>query len=225
MKGTLVNAAVVLLGSGIGLALRSGFAERYQRTVMQGLGLAVLVIGIEMSLKTNNVLIVILSLVVGGLTGEWCNIDDKLNKLGAWLSEQTKGRYGDIGQGFVAASLIYCVGAMAIVGAIQDGLAGDATTLYAKSMLDGISSVVLSSALGAGVALSSLSVLLYQGAISMLAGQLSPLLGDAVIREMTSVGGVLILGIALSMLEIKIIKVANLLPAILFAAVIATYWR
>ena len=225
MKGTLVNAAVVLLGSGVGLALRSGFAERYQKTVMQGLGLAVLIIGLEMALKTKNVLIVILSLVLGGLAGEWCNIDDKLNKFGAWLSEQTKGKYGDIGQGFVAASLIYCVGAMAIVGAIQDGLAGDATTLYAKSMLDGISSIVLTSALGAGVALSSVSILIYQGSVSLLASQLSPLLGEAVIREMTSVGGVLIVGIALSMLEIKSVKVANLLPAIFFAAVTATYWQ
>lgn len=225
MKGTLVNAAVVLLGSGVGLMLRSGFAERYQKTVMQGLGLAVLLIGMEMALKTKNVLIVILSLVVGGLAGEWGNIDDKLNRFGAWLSEQTKGRYGDLGQGFVAASLIYCVGAMAIVGAIQDGLAGDATTLYAKSMLDGISSIVLSSALGAGVALSSISILVYQGSISLLAGQLSTVLGEAVIREMTAVGGVLIVGIALSMLEIKIIKVANLLPAILFAALIAANWQ
>lgn len=225
MKGTLVNAAVVLLGSGLGLLLRRGFAERYQITVMQGLGLAVLLIGLEMALKTQNVLIVILSLVTGGLAGEWADIDARLNRFGNWLSEQTKGKYGDLGQGFVAASLIYCVGAMAIVGAIQDGLTGDATTLYAKSMLDGISSIVLTSAMGAGVALSSFSILLYQGTISLLAGQLSSVLSEAVIREMTAVGGVLIIGIALLMLEIKAIKVANLLPAILFAAIIATYWR
>ncbi len=225
MKGTLVNAAVVLLGSGLGLLLRRGFAERYQITVMQGLGLAVLLIGLEMALKTQNVLIVILSLVTGGLAGEWADIDARLNRFGNWLSEQTKGKYGDLGQGFVAASLIYCVGAMAIVGAIQDGLTGDATTLYAKSMLDGISSIVLTSAMGAGVALSSFSILFYQGTISLLAGQLSSVLSEAVIREMTAVGGVLIIGIALLMLEIKVIKVANLLPAILFAAIIATYWR
>lgn len=224
MKGTIVNTAVVLLGSGLGLLLRRGFAERYQKTVMQGLGLAVLLIGLEMALKTQNVLIVILSLVIGGLAGEWTDIDACLNRFGNWLSEQTKGKYGDLGQGFVAASLIYCVGAMAIVGAIQDGLTGDATTLYAKSMLDGISSVVLTSAMGAGVALSSISILIYQGAITLLAGQLSSVLSEAVIREMTAVGGVLIVGIALLMLEIKAIKVANLLPSILFAAVIATYW-
>lgn len=224
MKGTLVNSAVVLLGSGIGVLLRRGFAERYQKTVMQGLGLAVLLIGIEMSLKTKNVLIVILSLVIGGLLGEWIDIDKRLNRFGAWLSEQTKGVYGDVGQGFVAASLIYCVGAMAIVGSIQDGLTGDATTLYAKSMLDGISSVVLTSAMGVGVALSSVSILLYQGSITLLAGQLSTVLGDAVVREMTSVGGILIIGIAFLMLEVKSIKVANLLPAIILAAAITTYW-
>jgi uncharacterized membrane protein YqgA involved in biofilm formation len=113
---------------------------------------------------------------------------------------------------------------MAIVGSIQDGLTGDATTLYAKSMLDGISSVVLTSALGAGVALSSITILVYQGSISLLAGQLSSVLGETVIREMTAVGGVLIVGISMLMLELKKIKVANLLPAILFAAIIATYW-
>lgn len=224
MKGTLVNAAVVLLGSGIGLLLRRGFAERYQKTVMQGLGLAVFIIGLEMALKTKNVLIVILSLVIGGLLGEYIDIDARLNRFGAWLSAQTKGVYGDVGQGFVAASLIYCVGAMAIVGSIQDGLTGDATTLYAKSMLDGISSVVLTSAMGIGVALSSISILLYQGSISLLAGQLSAVLGEAVVREMTAAGGVLIIGIAFLMLELKTIKVANLLPAILLAAIITTYW-
>lgn len=224
MKGTLVNASVVLLGSVLGLLLRSSFPERYQKTVMQGLGLAVLLIGLEMALKTKNVLIIILSIVLGGLSGEWLDIDARLNRFGTWMSEQTKGKYGNVGQGFVAASLIYCVGAMAIVGAIQDGLTGDATTLYAKSMLDGISAVVLSSAMGVGVALSSVTILLYQGSISLLAGQLSAVLGDAVIREMTAVGGVLIVGIAILMLEIKTIKVANLLPAVFFAAVIATYW-
>lgn len=224
MKGTLVNATVVLLGSGVGLLLRSGFAERYQKTVMQGLGLAVLLIGMEMALKTKNVLIIILSLVIGGVAGEWADIDSRLNRLGNWLSEKTQGKYGNLGQGFVAASLIYCVGAMAIVGAIQDGLIGDATTLYAKSMLDGISSVVLTSAMGAGVALSSISILIYQGSISLLANQLSGVLGEAVIREMTAVGGLLIVGISMILLEVRQVKVANLLPAILFAAIIATYW-
>lgn len=225
MKGTLVNAAAVLLGSGVGLLLRRGFAERYQKTVMQGLGMTVFLIGMEMALKTENVLIVILSMAGGGLIGEWLDIDARLSRLGAWLSAKSKGEYGDLGQGFVAASLIFCVGAMAIVGAIQDGLTGDAGTLYAKSMLDAISSVVLTSTLGAGVALSSISVLLYQGCITLLAGQLSSVLSDAVIREMTAVGGVLIVGISLLMLEIKTIKVANLLPAIFFAVLIATYWQ
>lgn len=224
MKGTLVNALVVLLGSGLGLLLRRGFAERYQKTVMQGIGLAVLLIGLEMALKTKNVLIVILSLVIGGLLGELLNIDARLNQFGDWLTEKTKGSFGNVGEGFVAASLIYCVGAMAIVGAIQDGLTGDAQTLYAKSMLDGISSVVLTSALGIGVALSSVSILLYQGSISLLAGQLSPFLGEAVIREMTAVGGLLIVGIAILMLEIKPVKVANLLPAIALSAIITTFW-
>ena len=212
-----------MVGSILGLMLRSSFPERYQKTVMQGLGLAVLLIGLEMALKTKNILIIIVSLVLGGLAGEWVDIDERLKRFGAWMSEKTKGKYGDVGQGFVTASLIYCVGAMGIVGAIQDGLTGDSTTLYAKTMLDGIAAVVLASSMGAGVALSSVSILVYQGSISLLAGQLSTALSDAVIREMTAAGGVLIVGIAVIMLEIKIVKVANLLPAILFAAIIAAY--
>ncbi|MDU4961302.1 MAG: DUF554 domain-containing protein [Sporomusaceae bacterium] len=225
MKGTLVNSAAVLVGAGAGLLLRRGFAERYQKTVMQGLGLAVGLVGLEMALKTENMLIVILSLATGGLLGEWVDIDRRLNSFGGWLSEKSKGGYGDLGQGFVAATLIFCVGAMAVVGSIQDGLTGDAATLYAKAMLDGISSVILASAMGAGVALSSVSILLYQGTITLLAGQISSLLGPAVIREMTAVGGILIIGISLLMLEIKTIKVANLLPAILAAAILATFWH
>lgn len=223
MKGTLVNAAVVFLGAGLGLYLRRGFTTRYQETVMQGLGLVVLLIGFEMALKTTNVLLLIISLVVGGLVGEWLQIDQRLNRFGLWLSAQNKGSDNDLGQGFVAASLIYCVGAMAIVGAIQDGLSGDSSTLYAKSMLDGISAIVLATTLGAGVMLSSVSILIYQGSISLLASQLSGVVTDVVLREITAVGGLLIVAIGLSLLEIKKIKIANLLPSMIVIVIISNF--
>lgn len=220
MKGTIVNAVAVLTGSLAGVILRQGIPERYQQTVMQGLGLAVGIIGLEMALKTQNILIVIISLILGALCGEAIDIDRWLERFGAWLTKKLGSKYGDVGQGFVTASLVYCVGAMAVVGAIQDGLTGDASTLYAKSMLDGVSSVVFASTMGIGVALSSVSIMLYQGAITLLATVFSSVLSEAVIREMTAVGGVLIVGISMLMLQIKKIKVANLLPAIPAAAII-----
>ncbi|MCE5285272.1 MAG: DUF554 domain-containing protein [Pelosinus sp.] len=220
MKGTIVNAVAVLTGSLAGVILRQGIPERYQQTVMQGLGLAVGIIGLEMALKTQNILIVIISLILGALCGEAIDINRWLERLGGRLTKKLGSKYGDAGQGFVTASLVYCIGAMAVVGSIQDGLTGDASTLYAKSMLDGVSSVVFASTMGIGVALSSVSILLYQGAITLLAAVFSSVLSEAVIREMTAVGGVLIVGISMLMLEIKKIKVANLLPAIPVAAIV-----
>lgn len=225
MKGTLINASTVLVGSLSGVLLKKGLPEKYQKTLTQGLGLAVGLIGLQMALKTGNILIVIVSLVIGGMLGERIDIDRWLNVLGSCINSRIGSQYGNAGQGFVTASLVFCVGAMAVVGSIQDGLTGDASTLYAKSMLDGVFSFVFSSSMGIGVALSSVSILLYQGSITMMAGLFSSILSDVVIREMTAVGGVLIMGISLLMLEIKTIKVANLLPAIPAAAIIAALWK
>lgn len=224
MKGTLVNTAAVVVGSGLGLLLRRGIPQRYQRTVVQGLGLAVLLVGLQMAFKTQNILVVIFSMAAGGLVGEALRIDAALDRFGGWVAARVGAESGTFGQAFISTSLMFCVGAMAIVGAIQDGLSGDPTTLYAKSMLDAVMSAVFASTLGPGVALSAASVLLYQGGITLLAGWLGALLEGAVIREITAVGGVLIVGISLSMLEIKKINVANLLPAVPVAAAIALLW-
>jgi uncharacterized membrane protein YqgA involved in biofilm formation len=220
LKGTIVNAIAILLGSMAGMVLRKGIPDRFQRTVMQGLGLAVGIIGLEMALKTQNILIVIISLIVGAICGEALDIDRWLEKTGAWLTKRLGSQYGNAGQGFVTASLVFCIGAMAVVGSIQDGLIGDASILYAKSMLDGVASVVFASTMGIGVMLSSIPVFIYQGAITLLAAAFGGVLSEAVVREMSAVGGVLIVGISLLMLDIKKIKVANLLPAIPAAAVI-----
>ena len=224
MKGTLVNSVGIVAGSLIGLVLKKNVPVKYQQTVMHGLALAVGLIGLQMALKTQNILIVILSIVLGGLLGEFIDIDKRLNRIGEWLTLRMGDKYGDAGQGFITGSLVFCVGAMAIVGSIQDGLTGDASTLYAKAMLDTVASVVFSSTMGIGVALSSISVLFYQGLVTILASSLSGLISEAMITEMTAVGGLLILGISLLILEIKVIKVANLLPAVPVAAIIVLLW-
>lgn len=222
MKGTMVNALAVLAGAGAGQALKRGIPERYQQTIMQGLGLSVTLIGLQMALKAQNILVVIISMAAGAVAGELLDIDNRLQQFSQRLSGHLGDKHGNVADGFMTASLVFCVGAMAVVGAVQEGLTGDTTTLYAKSMLDAITATVLASGLGLGVALSSISIIFYQGTITLLAGFFSSLLSDTAIKELTAVGGLLIIGIGLMMLDIKKIKVANLLPAIP-AAIAITY--
>lgn len=224
MKGTIVNAAAILLGSGLGILLKRDIPDKYQKTIVQGIGLSVGLIGLQMAFKTQNILIVIISMVIGAVIGEAINIDKWLGKMGDLLTARLGSQYGNAGQGFVTASLVFCVGAMAVVGAIQDGLSGNTSTLYAKAMLDGIFSVVLASGMGIGVAFSSIAVLIYQGSVTLLASTFGNVLPEAAILEMTAVGGILIVGISIMMLDIKQIKVANLLPSIPVAAVLALVW-
>ena len=225
MKGTLVNTVAVLVGSGLGVLLKTGLAEKYKETVMQTLGLAVGIIGIKMALASENFIMVILSLVIGAIMGEYFTLNKKIDNLGQKLTAKREEKYGDVGVGFVTASLIYCIGAMAIVGALQDGINGDAGILYAKALLDGISAIVFAATLGIGVSLSALSILVYQGSITLLAGVLQPLLIPAVITEITATGGVLIIAIALSMLNILKIRIANLLPSMLVVIFLAYLWK
>lgn len=224
MKGTLVNAGAILAGSLFGVLLRQGLPQRCRETVMNGLGLSVGVIGLQMALKGDNPLLVIGSLVIGGLIGEGLDLDGGLKRLGDWLTLKVGSQFGDIGKGFVMASLVYCIGAMAVVGAIQEGLNNDAGTLYAKAMLDGVSAIVFASGMGIGVAFSAVSVLLYQGAITLLATSASSLISEAMLTAMTATGGIMILAISLLILEIKTVRVANLLPALPLAAVLAGFF-
>lgn len=218
MIGTLINCAAILLGSALGLLLRKGMKPRVSQTVMQGIGLSVVLIGLAGALKTQNTLLVILSMVLGGVAGSLLDLDRRMNDLGAY-AQRRLSRGGEAGnafaKGFVTASLVFCVGAMAVVGALDSGIRGDHSTLIAKSALDGVAAVVFASSLGAGVMLSALPVLVYQGAIALLGSAVAPLLSDPVVGEMSAVGGLLIVGIGLNMLLDKDIKVANLLPAIL----------
>lgn len=221
MLGTVVNFAAIVLGAAFGFLLKKGIPERVKCTVMQGIGLAVLLVGVQMALQTRQILVVILSLVLGGLTGEFLNIEGGLSRLGKWLELKVGGGNGEVGRAFVTTSLIYCVGAMAIMGSIEDGLNGNPQILFAKSALDGISAVVFTSTMGIGVAFSSIPVLIYQGAITLLASLLKDILSPAAVAEMSATGGLLIVGIGLNVLNIKEIKVGNLLPAIFYAVPIA----
>ncbi|HHV74851.1 hypothetical protein BVF91_00965 [Thermoanaerobacterium sp. PSU-2] len=215
MIGTFVNAASIVVGSFVGTLFKIGIPDRIKSTVMQAISLSVLIIGFDSALKYKNLLLVIVSLAIGGIVGELLDIEKKLNQFGDFL-ERKLSRNGEnkISEGFVTASLIYCIGAMAIVGALKDGLQGDHSILFAKSMLDGISSIIFASTLGIGVMISSISVLLYQGSITLCASLLKDLLTANVIADMSAIGGVLIIGISLNMLNLTKIKIGNLLPSI-----------
>lgn len=220
MFGTIVNAVAIFVGAMAGLLLRGGIKEKYKTIVTQGVAMAVLFVGISGALKQMfepeaNPILFIISLVVGGLLGEWIGIEAGLEKLGNWLQSKvrTKKDYGNVSTGFVAASLLFCVGTMAILGPLESGLQGNHAILLAKSTLDGITSVVMASSLGIGVVFSSVSVLLYQGAITLLAFWISPLLTADMMRELSLVGGIMITAIGLNMLGLTKIKIGNLLPA------------
>ncbi|WP_304340271.1 DUF554 domain-containing protein [Metaclostridioides mangenotii] len=217
MLGTIVNSLAIAVGCLVGLFIKKGIPERVSKTIMSGLGLCVLYIGIEGSLKGENTLITVVCIAVGGLIGELIDIDKKINKLGDFLQEKfSKGddQETSIAKGFVTTSLIYCVGAMAIVGALESGLTGNHQTLFTKALLDGISAIIFTTTLGIGVIFSSVAVFIYQGLITIGAAFLSTLLSEAVVTALTAVGSLLIIGIALNLLEITKIKVANLLPAV-----------
>jgi len=216
LLGTIVNAVAIFIGSLMGLVLKGGIPEKYRITVMQAIGLAVILIGLKGAFKTDQLLLVIFSLVIGSICGEFLRIEQKLENIGNWLEIKFSKSGNGISTGFVTSSLIYCVGSMAIVGSLESGLAGNHQTLFAKSVLDGITSVILASTLGLGVMFSSISVFIYQGVITLTASSLKPFLTPAVINEMAAVGGLLIMAIGINLLEIKKIKVGNMLPAVFF---------
>jgi len=221
MQGTLVNVVAVVIGALTGRWLGHYLSERLRQTLMVALGLAVLLIGLQLSIQSRQLMIVIASLIVGGLIGEGVGIERRLEQFGLSLQRRFSGA-GKVAEGFVTASLLYCVGAMAIMGALQDGLGGPPTILYAKAALDGVASVALASTLGIGVLFSIVPLLLYQGAITLLAGLATQVLTDPVIVEMNAVGGLLIVSIAIDLLGIKRLPVGNLLPSVFVA--VALLW-
>ena len=214
MLGTIVNTLSIIAGGLIGLFFRGKISEAYSRTIMHAIGLAVILIGLKTALQTDAILIVIISMAIGSFLGELLRIEDRLDQLGNWIGSRISKDSQGVSKGFVSASLLYCVGAMAIVGAMESGLSGNHQTLYAKSILDGIGSVIFASTLGVGVLFSAVSVFLYQGLITLTAASIKDLLQPDVVAQMSAVGGLLIMAIGIGLLEIKKIKIGNMLPAI-----------
>lgn len=222
MLGVLVNTLTVLLGSGAGLLCRRGIPKRLTDAVMIGLGLCTLYIGISGSLEGENTLVLIASMVLGAAVGTLLDIDGAIERLGAWVEGRFHSGDGKVAQGFVTASLLFCVGSMTVVGSLEAGISGDNTTLYTKAALDLCSSSMLAASLGGGVLLSAAFVFVFQGALVLLSGLLAPLLvNPSLIAEMTCAGSLLIAGIGLNLMGVTKLKVANYLPAIFFAPVIA----
>jgi uncharacterized membrane protein YqgA involved in biofilm formation len=223
LLGTIVNAVAIITGAAIGKLL-SGIPTGMRQTVMQGIGLAVILLGLTMSFETKNILLLIVSIVVGSILGELLRIEHRLNQLGSWLEKKVGGsKEGSIATGFVTATLVYCIGAMAVIGSMDSGLRNNHDILFTKAMLDGFSAIIFTSTLGIGVAFSALPVFVYQGAIALLSTQINNLVSktmlDTILVEVTAVGGLMIVAIGINILELKKINVANMLPALVVAAV------
>lgn len=225
MTGTLLNIATVLIGGVIGLLFGARIPDQLKSTVISGMGLFTAAMGLQMFLNTENPLIVLGALLIGTLLGEWWKIEEGLQNLGKFL-EQRFSKEGEDGsnkfvRGFLTASLLFCVGPMTILGSIQDGLTGDYNLLAVKSVLDGFASLAFASTLGIGVMFSTIIILVYQGGISVLAAQLDAIVTPSMMNELTATGGVILLGLAISsLLEIKKIRVGNMLPGLAVAPLI-----
>lgn len=214
MLGTIVNCLTIIAGSFVGILFRNGIPEKYNQTIMQAIGLCVILIGMKSALGCDDLLIVIISMASGSLIGELIGIETYLEKMGNYFETRFSKNSSSFSTGFVTASLLYCVGSMAIVGSLESGLTGNHDTLFAKATLDGIVSIIFSSSMGIGVLFSAVPVFLYQGAITMMAGLLKPFLIPAVISQMSSTGGLLIMALGLNMLRKKQVRVGNMLPAV-----------
>ncbi len=220
MIATLVNAVVVVLCALLGNFLQRGFPEKLRTLMMQILGLCVIVVGLRMVLDVSNDMIIVLSVAIGTVIGHFCHLDRHLDNLGVRVKTLAKVDDARFVDGFVSASLLFCVGAMAIVGSFEAGLNGNYSIIFTKAVLDGIMAIVLGSTLGIGVAFSAVAIVVYQGALTLLAGLLSPVLTDLVVSYMSAAGGIMIMAIGVTTAGIKDINTVNTLPGLIVAAVI-----
>lgn len=214
MLGTIVNSLAVIVGGLIGILFKNVIPDKISEALLKASGLAVITVGIKLSLVGENLTLLIMSIIIGTGIGEFINIEGRLDNLGAYVESKMKNKQSNVTLGFVTCTLIYCVGSMAIVGSIQSGLTGNHEILFSKALLDGIMSISMAVSMGVGVIFSSVSIFIYQGTITVLAQFMQSLLGDVVVTEMTAIGGTLIMAIGLNFLEIKRIKVGNMLPAV-----------
>ena len=234
--GTIINVSAIAAGALCGIILKKGIPERFKNTIMQSIGLAVIIVGISGALQgifqvieggrldRNFITGMILCLVIGSLLGEILKIEDNLDRLGIWFQNKFTEGESNFAKAFVTASLIYCVGAMAIVGSLEDGLYGKIDIMVVKAMLDGICAIIFAATLGWGVLFSVIPVFAYQGTITLLASFLKPLLTDTVVSQMSLVGNILILAIGINLLEIKKFKVGNMLPSIFLPLIYSLFY-
>jgi len=212
--GDVVNAGAIIAGAIIGLMFKGKIPERFSESIIKSIALGVVLIGILNAINVENVILLLMSLVIGTLIGEYIHIEKKLENLGKFIEKKSNKSDSSITKSFVTASLLYCVGSMAIVGSLESGLTGNHATLFAKSIIDGTTAIIFTSTIGVGVIFSAIPVFIYQGTIVLLSSFLKPLLIESVILNMSAVGGLLIVGLGLNMLNYKNIKVGNMLPAV-----------
>jgi uncharacterized membrane protein YqgA involved in biofilm formation len=222
--GTIANITTIIIGSITGILIGRRLKERYIEILFQALGLATLGIGISMVLESQNILITVMSIIFGALAGEAINIERYLERSANFIKRSLKFRSERFTEGFVTATLLYCIGSMAILGSFEDGLGLFPRLVYTKSMMDGISSIAFSATMGLGVAFSVLPVLVYQGLLTLFASSLNGIMSPAMIAEMTAVGGLMLIGIGINLLKIKEISVTNMLPAIVIAPLLAYFF-
>lgn len=218
--GSAINAAVVVAGAGIGMLLGNRLPDRVRLIVFQGLGLCTLAIGMQMAFKTTNPLFMVGSILIGAVIGEYAALEDAIARGGDAVKRALRSGNARFTDGLVAASLMFCIGSMAIIGPLQEGLEGDRTIVLTKSTLDFFAAIALGAAYGSGVAFASIPVLVYQGSITLFADVLRPYLSEFMRAELTATGGVMILGIGINLLEIKKIRLSNLLPALVVVIIL-----
>ncbi len=219
--GSIVNAGAVMLGSTIGLLVRSRLPDRITKVTFHGVGLFTLFLGFYMALKTANFIILIFGILIGSIIGGVIDIDRYLNRFSEYLKKKIKTKSESFSEGLMTAFLLFCIGSMTILGAIEEGLGGYPHLLFAKSVMDGFSSIALSATLGIGVMFSAIPLLIYQGGLTLFAGLFQNILSPPVINEITAVGGLILIGLGINILEIKKLKVVNMLPALIVAGILA----
>ncbi|MEO0079029.1 MAG: DUF554 domain-containing protein [candidate division WOR-3 bacterium] len=219
--GTLINAGAVIAGSLVGLVFHTRLPRRLTEVAFQGIGLFTLFIGFTMAAKTQHLLVLVFSIVLGAVAGELAAIDRHLNRLGDWLKTRLKSTNARFTEGMVAAFLLFCMGSMTVLGAIEEGLGARPNLLVAKSVLDGFASAALAASLGVGVLFSVIPLVVYQGTLTIFASSLRPVLSDPVVNEITAVGGLILVGLGINILELRQLRVLNMLPALVVAGVLA----
>lgn len=224
MTGTIINSIAILVGSTIGVLLNARLPERFIKIVFQGIGLFTLFIGVYMAMETNNLFYMVISIVLGGIIGEGLNIEKYINKFGDKFKNKLKSNNSRFSEGFITAFLLFCMGSVTILGAIEEGLGGKPNLLLAKSVLDGVSSIALSAALGYGVAFSIVPLILYQGGLTLLAAHFGNYFSETIITELTAVGGLMLIGLGITILDIKQLKILNLIPSLIIIVLLVYFF-